>query len=132
MRRADDGVAMILGIGTDLANIERILGIYHPSIEKLGKIVDDVFIHGFAPSVWLFDTQKDYDTYLDKQKAAGKDAKAIAENDFVGTPDVLIEKWRKAMDLGMTMSVINVRPYNDISSNLEMLAKFKDQVASQL
>ena len=116
----------------NLANIERILGIYHPAIEKLGKTVDDVFIHGFAQSSWRFVSKEDYDTYLQKQKAAGKDAKAIAENDFVGTPEVLVEKWRKAMDLGMTMSVINVRPYNDISSNLEMLAKFKDKVASQL
>ncbi len=116
----------------NLSNIERILGMYHPAIEKLGKTVDDVFISGFAPSVWLFDTQEGYDAYLQKQKADGKDAKAIAENDFVGTPEVLIEKWRKAMDLGMTMSVINVKPFKDISSNIEMLAKFKDEVASQL
>ena len=116
----------------NLVNIERILGIYHQVIEKLGKSVDDVFIHGFAPSVWLFDTQGEYDTYLQKQKVDGKDAKAIAEKDFVGTPEVLIEKWRKTMDLGMTMSVINVRPHADIQSNIEMLAKFKDEVASQL
>jgi len=116
----------------NLANIERILGMYHPAIEKLGKSIDDMFIHGFAPSVWLFDTQEGYDAYLQKQKADGKDAKAIAENDFVGTPEVLIKKWRKAMDLGMTMSVINVRPHADIPSNIEMLAKFKDEVASQL
>ena len=50
----------------------------------------------------------------------------------MGTPEVLIEKWRKTMDLGMTMSVINVRPHADIQSNIEMLAKFKDEVASQL
>ncbi len=116
----------------NLVNIERILGIYHQVIEKLGKSVDDVFIHGFAPSVWLFDTQEEYHTYLQKQKVDGKDAKAIAEKDFVGTPEVLIEKWRKTMDLGMTMSVINVKPHSDIQSNIEMLAKFKDEVASQL
>lgn len=116
----------------NLTNIGRILRIYHQTIEKLDKTVDDVFIHGFAPSVWLFDTQEKYDTYLQKQKADGKDAKTIAEKDFVGTPEVLIEKWRKAMDLGMTMSVINVRPHKDIPTNLEMLAKFKDEVASQL
>ena len=116
----------------NLANIERIMGIYHTAIEKYGKTIDDVFIHGFAPSVWLFDTQKAYDSYLQKQKADGKDAKSISENDFVGTPEVLIEKWRKAMDLGMTMSVINVKPFADIPSNIEMLAKFKDEVASQL
>lgn len=116
----------------NLTNIGRILRIYHQTIEKLDKTVDDVFIHGFAPSVWLFDTQEKYDTYLQKQKADGKDAKTISEKDFVGTPEVLIEKWRKAMDLGMTMSVINVRPHKDIPTNLEMLAKFKDEVASQL
>ena len=116
----------------NLANIERIMGIYHTAIEKYGKTIDDVFIHGFAPSVWLFDTQKAYDSYLQKQKADGKDAKSISENDFVGTPEVLIEKWRKAMDLGMTMSVINVKPFADIPSNIEMLAKFKDEGASQL
>ena len=116
----------------NLANIERILGVYHSAIEKLGKSVDDVFISGFAPSVWLFKTQDEYDAYLQKQKEGGKDTKAIAENDFVGTPQVLIEKWRKAMDLGMTMSVINVKPHKDIPTNLEMLVKFKDEVASQL
>ncbi len=35
----------------NLANIERILGIYHQAIEELGKIVDDGFISGFAPNV---------------------------------------------------------------------------------
>ncbi|MCW4049066.1 MAG: LLM class flavin-dependent oxidoreductase [Candidatus Bathyarchaeota archaeon] len=116
----------------NLQNIESILGHYHPAIEKLGKTTDNVFISGFAPSVWLFDTQEEYDTYLKKQALDGKDAKVIEEYDFVGTPEVQVKKWRKAMDMGMKMSVINVRPYKDIPSNAEMLAKFKDEVASQL
>ena len=45
---------------------------------------------------------------------------------------MLIEKWRKAMDLGMKMSVINVHPSRTIQENTEMIALFKDQVASQL
>ena len=116
----------------NLQNIARILGMYKPAYEALGKKYEDAWIHGFAPSVFLFDTQEQYDTYLKKQADAGKDTAAIKEYDFAGTPEVLLEKWRKAMDLGMKMSVINVRPHSDIPTNIEMLAKFKDEVASQL
>jgi alkanesulfonate monooxygenase SsuD/methylene tetrahydromethanopterin reductase-like flavin-dependent oxidoreductase (luciferase family) len=116
----------------NLQNIERILGIYKPAYERLGKKYEDAWVHGFAPSVFLFDTQEEYDAYLKKQADAGKDPAVITEYDFAGTPEVLVEKWRKAMDMGMKMSVINVRPYSDIPSNIEMLAKFKDEVASQL
>ncbi len=116
----------------NLQNITRILGIYRTAMDKLGKSYDDAWIHGFAPSVFLFDTQEQYEAYLKKQVDAGKDLAVIKEYDFAGTPEILIEKWRKAMDLGMKMSVINVRPHIDIPSNIEMLAKFKDEVASQL
>jgi alkanesulfonate monooxygenase SsuD/methylene tetrahydromethanopterin reductase-like flavin-dependent oxidoreductase (luciferase family) len=116
----------------NLQNIARILGIYKPAYEKLGKKYEDAWIHGFAPSVFMYDTQDEYDAYLKKQADAGKDTAVIKEYDFAGTPEVLVEKWRRAMDLGMKMSVINVRPYSDIPSNIEMLAKFKDEVASQL
>ncbi len=116
----------------NLANIQRILSHYKPALKKYGKQEEDAFIHGFAPSVWLFDTQEKYDAYLREQKKAGKDVKAIAESNFCGTAEVLIEKWRKAMDMGMKMSVINVKPHEDVPSNIEALAKFMDEVGSQL
>ena len=36
------------------------------------------------------------------------------------------------MDQGMKMSVINVRPSSTIEENVEMLARFRDEVVSQL
>jgi len=87
---------------------------------------------GFAPSVYLMKNKAEYDDTLQKWKARGTDINVAREYDFIGTPEVLIEKWRKAMDLGMNMSIINVRPSKTIKENTEMLALFKDQVASQL
>lgn len=116
----------------NLQNIARILRHYHKNIEKLGKTVDDVFISGFAPSVYLMKNEAEYEETLQKWKERGTDIKAAREYDFIGTPEVLIEKWRKAMDMGMKMSIINVRPSKTIQENSEMLALFKDQVVSQL
>ena len=94
--------------------------------------MDDVFISGFVPSVYLMKNKKEYEETLRKWKERGRDNNIAREYDFIGTPDVLIDKWRKAMDLGMKMSVINVRPSSSILENAEMLARFKDEVASQL
>jgi alkanesulfonate monooxygenase SsuD/methylene tetrahydromethanopterin reductase-like flavin-dependent oxidoreductase (luciferase family) len=116
----------------NLQNIYQILGIYHENLRKLGKKVDDVFITGFAPSVYLMKSEKEYEETLQKWKQRGRDIAYAREYDFIGTPDILIEKWRKAMDLGMKMSIINVRPSSTIEENSDMLARFKDEVASQL
>jgi alkanesulfonate monooxygenase SsuD/methylene tetrahydromethanopterin reductase-like flavin-dependent oxidoreductase (luciferase family) len=116
----------------NLQNINRILGQYHKNLDKLGKTVDDVFISGFAPSVYLMKDEAEYEETLQTWKTRGRDISTAREYDFIGTPEVLIEKWRKAMDLGIKMSIINVRPSSTISENAEMLARFKDEVASQL
>ncbi|MCW4012494.1 MAG: LLM class flavin-dependent oxidoreductase [Candidatus Bathyarchaeota archaeon] len=116
----------------NLQNIARILGYYHKNLDELGKTVDDVFISGFAPSVYLMKNEAEYEKTLQTWKERGTDIKVAREYDFIGTPEVLIEKWRRAMDLGMKMSIINVRPSKTISENTEMLALFKDKVASQL
>jgi alkanesulfonate monooxygenase SsuD/methylene tetrahydromethanopterin reductase-like flavin-dependent oxidoreductase (luciferase family) len=116
----------------NLQNIYQILEKYHENLEKLGKKVDDVFISGFAPSVYLLKNAKEYEDTLQKWKQRGSDINIAREYSFIGTADVLVDKWRKAMDLGMKMSVINVRPSSSIEENAEKLAHFKDEVASQL
>jgi len=116
----------------NLKNIREILGNYYPALEEYGKTVDDVFISGFAPSVYLMKDDAEYEDTLRKWAERGTDPEEARANDFIGTPEVLVEKWRKAMDLGMRMSVINVRPGKTLQDNAEMLARFRDQVATQL
>ncbi len=116
----------------NLKNVKRILTEYHKNLEKLDKTVNDVFISGFAPSVYLMKNEAEYEATLRKWKARATDIEAVREYDFIGTPEALVEKWRRAMDMGMNMSIINVKPFETLEENKEMLALFKDQVASQL
>lgn len=116
----------------NLQNVDRILGHYHKNLEELGKTVDDVFISGFAPSVYLMKDEVEYEETLRKWRERGTDIDVAREFGFIGTPEVLVDKWRRAMDLGMKMSIIMVRPSRTIAENIDMLARFKDMVASQL
>lgn len=116
----------------NLKNIRGILGHYHPALDEYGKTVDDVFISGFAPSVHLIKDDAEYEDTLRKWAERGTDPEEARANDFIGTSEVLVEKWRKAIDMGMRMSIINVRPGKTLQDNVDMLARFKDEVASQL
>jgi len=116
----------------NLKNIREILGNYHPALEAYGKTVDDVFISGFAPSVHLMKNDAEYEDTLRKWAERGTDPEEARANDFIGTPEVLVGKWRDAADMGMKMSIINVRPGKTLQDNIEMLAWFKDAVVTQL
>jgi alkanesulfonate monooxygenase SsuD/methylene tetrahydromethanopterin reductase-like flavin-dependent oxidoreductase (luciferase family) len=116
----------------NLVNVSKILGDYTPELERLGKTTDDVFISGFAPSVYLMRDRAEYEETLRRWGERGTDVNQARESEFIGTPEVLIEKWRRAADMGMKMSVINVRPGNTIRDNIEMLARFRDEVAKRL
>jgi alkanesulfonate monooxygenase SsuD/methylene tetrahydromethanopterin reductase-like flavin-dependent oxidoreductase (luciferase family) len=116
----------------NLKNIDRILGHYHAALERQGKSVDDVYISGFAPSVYLMKDDEEYEATLRRWAGRGTDPNEAKVHDFIGTPETLIGKWRRAMDQGMKMSVINVRPSSTVEENVEMLARFRDEVANQL
>ncbi len=116
----------------NLQNIDRILNHYHEALERHSKKVEDVYISGFAPSVYLMKDDKKYEATLKRWAHWGTDPADARAHDFIGMPEALVEKWRRVMDHGMKMSVINIRPSSTIQKNIEMLAKFKDQVANQL
>ena len=56
----------------------------------------------------------------------------IKENSFVGTPEALVEKLRKAEDMGMKMMIAYVRPASNVEESKERLTKFRDEVIKQL
>jgi len=116
----------------NLKNIRGILDHYYPALEEYGKTVDDVFISGFAPSVHLMKDDAEYEDTLRKWAERGTDPEEARANDFIGTPEVLVGKWRDATDMGMRMSIINVRPGKTLQDNIEMLAGFRDTVVTQI
>jgi hypothetical protein len=116
----------------DLENIENILRILLPALEHNSKGVKDFFISGFAPSIQLLKDEKEYKETLRNLAKQGINPDKSRKYGWIGTPEALIEKWRKAVDMGMTMSVIQVKPSKNHEENKEMLTKFKDEVATQI
>ncbi|MFX0052959.1 MAG: hypothetical protein ACFE8U_16910, partial [Candidatus Hermodarchaeota archaeon] len=51
---------------------------------------------------------------------------------FIGTPEVLVNKFRQATDLGVKMMVSNLSPTNNVSEMKDKLISFKDEVISNL
>jgi len=116
----------------NLANVSGILGEYTKELESLGKTTGDVFISGFAPGVYLMKDRAEYEETLRRWGERGTDVCQARENDFIGTPEVLVEKWRRAADMGMRMSVVSVRPAATLEESVRILALFRDEVAKQL
>ena len=94
--------------------------------------MEEFYIHGFAPSTTLVDDERELDKVLKQWTARGTDPAHARSNMWIGTPEMLIEKWRRAADMGMKMSIINVKPGETLEDNIEMLARFMDTVATQI
>jgi alkanesulfonate monooxygenase SsuD/methylene tetrahydromethanopterin reductase-like flavin-dependent oxidoreductase (luciferase family) len=116
----------------DLKNVERILNILSPELAKNMKTVEDFYISGFAPSIFMMKDDEEYEAILKSWASRGTDPAEARKYGWIGTPEVLVEKWRQAADMGMKMSVIQVKPSKTHEENKEMLTKFKDEVASQI
>ena len=110
-----------------------------PALDKAGKKMDDFFFSGFDHSLVLTDTEGEYDA-LAKRMAGGRafgfggptSVENIKENAFVGTPEALVGKLRKAEDMGMKLMIAYVKPASNVEESKERLTKFRDEVIKQL
>lgn len=116
----------------NLKNVEKILSNCYPALEKAGKKIEDYFISGFAPSTHLLKDESEYENTLKRWAKRGINPEHAKEYEWIGTSEFLIKKFRRALDMGMKMCIINVRPSETLKENIEMLALFKDEVASQI
>jgi hypothetical protein len=51
---------------------------------------------------------------------------------FSGTAEVLVDKFRKAEDLGVKMMVVYIRSASTLDEMKERLSRFKDEVIKEL
>ncbi|HUS79370.1 MAG TPA: LLM class flavin-dependent oxidoreductase [Patescibacteria group bacterium] len=122
-----------LNTGGGLRGIEDMVKQLEPELEKNGKRLEDYYLSGFASQVTLTRDASDYAAMA--KRVAGRSSRAVDDvkaDIFAGTPEVLVEKFRKAEDLGMKMFVIYVRPAGNIEEMKERLTQFRDTVMTQL
>ena len=127
-----DGVN-VLSVGGGLANLRDVKKLLDPALERYGKSLDNFGFSGFDHMVWHYNTEEEYEkgakTMAERFKRPVEDVK---RDKFMGTSDVLVEKFREAEDMGVDTMIIFVRPTGDVKLAKENLSKFRDEVITQL
>jgi alkanesulfonate monooxygenase SsuD/methylene tetrahydromethanopterin reductase-like flavin-dependent oxidoreductase (luciferase family) len=121
-----------LNTGGGLDELEKKLKIFETKAEKYGKKKQNYFISGFAG----FGIVKNQDEYEQISKNLAEKAKKsvdeVKKNLFVGTSEILVEKLRKATDMGVNLMIMIPRETKNITEFKEKLSIIKDQVMTQL
>lgn len=104
-----------------------------PTLERNGKKLEEYFFSGFNTQVTVSRNEEEY-TSLAKRVAerSSKTVTEVKEDIFAGTPEVLVDKFRQAQDLGVKMIVVYIRPASTISEMKKQLTRFCDLVMSQI
>ena len=100
-----------------------------PELGKNGRKMRDFYIHGFT-TITPTKTKTETEELL-KKIAKDKSVKEVADDVFVGTPDVLIEKLRACSDLGLKMMIVIPRS-DKLSDIKETCAVLRDEVFRRL
>ncbi len=100
-----------------------------PELEKNGRKMRDFYLHGFT-TITPTKTKAEMDEIL-KKIAKDKLVKEVADDVFVGTPDVLVEKLRACSDLGLKMMIVIPRS-GKLGEIKETSAVLRDEVFRRL
>jgi hypothetical protein len=100
-----------------------------PELEKNGRKMRDFYLHGFT-TITPTKTKAEMDEIL-KKIAKDKLVKEVADDVFVGTPDVLVEKLRACSDLGLKMMIVIPRS-GKLGEIKETSAVLRDEVFHRL
>ena len=123
-----DGLNM-LTVGGGLGSIRSAKELLIPALDKYGKSLEEFGFSGFDHTVWLYDTEEEYDkavkVFAERRKRSVEQVKADM---FMGTSEALVEKFRAAEDLGVDTMILFVRPTGDVGLAKENLARFRDEV----
>ncbi len=109
--------------------IKGYLKLLEPELERNGRRMRDFYLHGFT-IVTPTRSQAETDALL-KKIARDRPVKEVAEDSFVGTPEVLVEKLRAAEDVGMKM-MIAIPKSGKLAEVKETCATLRDEVFSRL
>ncbi len=130
-----DGV----NIQGNLKTIEDAMRIVEPSLEKSSKRLDDFFVSGFEHTLIMSKNEEEYDALAKRLASRGvmgssgpTTVEYVKNNSLVGTPDALVEKLRRAEDMGVKMMIVSVKPASNVEESNEMLSHFKETVIDRL
>lgn len=104
-----------------------------PALERNGKRIEDYFFSGFATQVIVNESEGEYNASAKGiAERSNRSVEDVKGDVFSGTPESLVEKFRKAEDLGVKMMVVYIRPAATLEEMKERLARFSDKVIKEI
>jgi len=100
-----------------------------PELDKNGRKMRDFYLHGFT-TITPTKSKAETDQLL-KKIAKDRPLNEVADDVFVGTPDVLVEKLRAVEDLGVKMMIVIPRS-SRLPEIKEMCLALRDEVFARL
>jgi alkanesulfonate monooxygenase SsuD/methylene tetrahydromethanopterin reductase-like flavin-dependent oxidoreductase (luciferase family) len=116
-----------------LTAISKTMARLQPALERNGKRLEDFYVSGFAPQMTINKDEVEYESMAKRiaERTSGT-LEEVKGDIFAGTPEILVEKFRRAEDLGVKMMIVYVRPANTVEEMKERLTAFKDYVIEGL
>jgi alkanesulfonate monooxygenase SsuD/methylene tetrahydromethanopterin reductase-like flavin-dependent oxidoreductase (luciferase family) len=122
-----------LNRGGGLDNLENVRGLLMPALERNGKRIEEFFFSGFATRVTVNESAGEYDALAKKlAEGSNRSVEAVKGDVFSGTAEVLVDKFRKAEDLGVKMMVVYISSATTLEEMKERLSRFNDEVIQEL
>lgn len=121
-----------LNAGGGLKRFKDHMNMLVPALENNNRKIEEFFVSGFS-SVNIAKNEIEYESLV--KEMAGRTLKSkvdIRKEEFIGTPEVLLEKFRHAQDLGMKLMIFSIKSTPNIEELKEKLSFFNDSVISQL
>ena len=122
-----------LNRGGGLDSLEKVRGLLVPALERNGKRMEDFFFSGFATRVTVNESDGEYNALVKKvAEVSDRSVEDVKGDVFSGTAEVLVDKFRKAEDLGVKMMVVYIRSASTLEEMKERLSRFRDEVIKEL
>ncbi len=122
-----------LNRGGGLDSLEKARELLVPALERNGKRIEDYFFSGFATQVIVNENEGEYNASAKGiAETSNRSLEDVKGDVFSGTPEALVEKFRKAEDLGVKMMVVYIRPAATLEEMKERLARFNDKVIKEI
>jgi alkanesulfonate monooxygenase SsuD/methylene tetrahydromethanopterin reductase-like flavin-dependent oxidoreductase (luciferase family) len=122
-----------LNRGGGLDSLEKVRRLLIPALERNEKRIEDYFFSGFATQVTVNESDREYTASAKKiAEMSNRSVEDVKGDVFSGTAEVLVNKFRKAEDLGVKMMVVYIRPATTLEEMKERLSRFNDEVIKEI
>jgi alkanesulfonate monooxygenase SsuD/methylene tetrahydromethanopterin reductase-like flavin-dependent oxidoreductase (luciferase family) len=120
-----------INISGSFNEIKNIVSLLTPALDKNNKSIDDFLISGFNSVTFAKDEDELNQLVGETALKTSKTKEEVRKDFFMGTPEILLDKFNLLRDLGFKMMVLILRS-SDLEDVKEKTSWFKDSIISQL